>query len=175
MRQEKHRWSELEHSQPQLQLLPGIEVMESDWERSHEPLVTLGVAGCVALVAYNETTRTGMLGHFGTLSPYVKWGDSAQLESARRALDKLGDRADTEVLLLGASPYFENDIDTLNERSLAEDQLLAAGWVAECNWSDRGSTVDIRLDTPKGLLQVVDYHYENFYSAIEALRRPHDG
>jgi hypothetical protein len=174
MRQEKHRWSELEPSQRQLQLLPGFEVKERSWATSQEPLVTLGVAACVAMVAYNEKSRFGILGHFATLSESLKWSDSAKFQSAINVLDQLGDRATTEVLLLGASPYFEDDSDTMNDRVLAEELLQSAGWAAQCNWSDIGCTIDVRLDCPNGLLQTVNYHYGTFNRDLEALRRPFD-
>jgi hypothetical protein len=156
-----------------LKALSGLEVNAGEFQTSQGPLFTLGAASCVVLVAHNERTRTGLIGHFSSigLGAQHKLEDAKEFHRAVHALNDLGDRQDTKVILLGASQYDKEKLDTSADKEYALRALHEEDWSPQPDWLPEGQTIDVRLDSTKGLLQIITYQRDSLGGIIDAIHQ----
>jgi hypothetical protein len=137
------------------------EVGMGEWAMGKNLLHTEGASTCIVLVAHNDETGIGMLGHFtavGMEQGRRKINDKEKFIEAINLLDELGDPKYTNVVLVGGAPFMENGLDTVDEdRKFAVNALLLTGWAPQTEWSPQNQVVDVRLRNHEGILQVVTF------------------
>lgn len=147
---------------------PDEDVDIGEWEISEGgDLMTSGSSSCILLVAHNEASRKGLLGHFSAIDEPGQGlkSDKASFLEAIAAIHGLGDPSQTSIWVGGGAPFTEGDKDTAEPmRDFAEktvhDTAKSLGLSAEqtrFQWSQPNHVLDIELDCQLGCLLVHDY------------------
>ncbi len=133
---------------------------------SEERLVTSGVSSCVALVAWQPESKTGMIAHFSSLITKDENNEYAKiqrkgLEEALGKIASLGESESISIWLGGAS--ISTNTEDIGEpiesdRNYAaarlKDLKIAKPENIQIDWSENDVSLDLELDSALGCLAI---------------------